>query len=75
MCYFWLSLILCFFLLYCLGYYFDTLHHNNDGLVDALIGMLMCCHQPSAYDSLGIFSIQILYLGLSLYLGHHYALQ
>ena len=50
------------FFLYCLSCYFDILRHNSDRYADALMRMLMRCHLPSAYDSLGRFSIENLYL-------------
>jgi len=61
--YFYLSLISCVFLLNGLGYYFDTWHHSNDRLADAMICIAINC---SSYGCLSQFSIEkllILWLG------------
>jgi hypothetical protein len=69
---FYLSLISHVLFLYCLGYYVGVLCHSVDRLADPLI----CCHQkPIAYDFLGRFSIENLYLGFARYLEHHNAIQ
>jgi hypothetical protein len=55
------------FLCYCLGCYEDILRHSVDKLGDPLI---LCHQKPIAYDFLGRFSIENLYLGFALYLEH-----
>ena len=53
--YFYLSLSSHVYFLNGLGYYFDTWHHSNDRLADAMICVAI---NPSAYGCLGQFSIE-----------------
>jgi len=60
--YFYLSLISHVFLLNGLGYYFDTWHHSNDRLADAMICIAI---NPSAYgwtSYLMVWSMRMLFI-------------
>jgi len=57
--YCYLSLISHVYFLNGLGYYFDTWHHSNDRLADAMICIAI---NHSAYGCLGQFSIETSYL-------------